>query len=341
MSGKPTPDKAMIRSALIAGGDAWDAILGQRNTISDALTGADFSEVQVPGQDLSEINFAQADFYKANLHSSNLKKSVFADAEMSLANLQDAALYKADLSNAIVQEAVLTGADLSSSSCAGADFRGAKLEGVNFSDADLRGCNFSHCDMRGCNLSGADVTGAIFHFTQLAEANVTHLKYGGYKDLSGCYHGVRGVDSVYGNALFVRDARDQDYIDTLQHTIADLPPGLLKNVERFLFRAWGLIDHGRSLVKVSFYAFIVANLYGLFYLADMTLGWQIMDYSNSAKTWFTPFYYSVVTYTTLGFGDVTANSLLGELLVISEVIVGYFTLGLLLAILANTIARRS
>jgi hypothetical protein len=108
-----------------------------------------------------------------------------------------------------------------------------------------------------------------------------------------------------------------------------------------LFRGWALIDHGRSLAKVSFYATIIAMLYGLVYLADMNFGWQIMDYSNSAQTWFTPFYYSVVTYTTLGYGDVTANSLLGEMLVISEVIVGYFTLGLLLAILANTIARRS
>ena len=43
----------------------------------------------------------------------------------------------------------------------------------------------------------------------------------------------------------------------------------------------------------------------------------------------------------LGFGDVTADSLFGEIFVISEVIFGYFTLGLLLAILANTIARRS
>ena len=46
-------------------------------------------------------------------------------------------------------------------------------------------------------------------------------------------------------------------------------------------------------------------------------------------------------YTTLGFGDVTANTWLGEIIIISEVIIGYFTLGLLLSILANTIARRS
>ena len=40
-------------------------------------------------------------------------------------------------------------------------------------------------------------------------------------------------------------------------------------------------------------------------------------------------------------GGTEADSLFGEIFVISEVILGYFTLGLLLAILANTIARRS
>jgi hypothetical protein len=27
---------------------------------------------------------------------------------------------------------------------------------------------------------------------------------------------IRGIDSAHGNALFKRDAQDQDYIDTLQ-----------------------------------------------------------------------------------------------------------------------------
>lgn len=155
------------------------------------------------------------------------------------------------------------------------------------------------------------------------------------------YFGVRGLDNSYGNALFVRDAKDQDYLDTLEVSINRLPESRLKKVECALFRAWALIDYGRSLFKVTFYAFLIASIYATFYTLDMTLGWGLMDYSNSAQSWFTPFYYSIVTYTTLGFGDVTANTWLGEIIIISEVIIGYFTLGLLLSILANTIARRS
>ena len=62
---------------------------------------------------------------------------------------------------------------------------------------------------------------------------------------------------------------------------------------------------------------------------------------HTPDCWLTPFYYSIVTYTTLGFGDVTPASVAGMLVVAAEVICGYVTLGLLIAILANKVARRA
>ena len=56
--------------------------------------------------------------------------------------------------------------------------------------------------------------------------------------------------------------------------------------------------------------------------------------------WFTPFYYSIVTYTTLGFGDVIPCTKIGQIIVVAEVIFGYLTLGLRVSILANKVARR-
>lgn len=333
-------DKKAVISALIEGGAAWDAV--QPRVVRDGLVqGADLCEISFVQRDLAEMDFSGGDFFKTNFERTNLKKSRFSGADLSHARLHAAALYKADFSGAVLQEADLSAADLSATTCAGADFRGANLAGVNFADADLRGADFSYADLRGADLTRADVTGAKFHFARLADANVTHLAYGDYTDMVGLYYGIRGIEATFGNALFVRDAKDQDYIDTLQQALLDMEPGFKRRAELFLFSAWGLIDHGRSLLKVALYAFVIATIYGVFYTLDMAYDWQIMDYSSSAKTWFTPFYYSVVTYTTLGFGDVTADSLFGEILVISEVIFGYFTLGLLLAILANTIARRS
>ncbi|GGE48816.1 pentapeptide repeat-containing protein [Actibacterium pelagium] len=330
-----------VKAALLEGGETWRKTVAELASVPNALHNANFSELDLSDRDLSSLDLSHVDFFAGCLTSTNLKKSILHKAELANSKMQKAALYKADLSKAILHETDLTEADLSSTDCRGADFRGATLRGANLAGADLRGADFSQADLTGADLSLADITGAKFHFAQLAEANVTHLKYGNYRQMEGLYLGVRGVEQCYGSALFVRDAKDQDYIDTLFQSLNDKSPGFIKSLDLFLFRAWALIDHGRSLLKVSFYATIIAMLYGFIYLADMTFGWNVMDYSNSAQTWFTPFYYSVVTYTTLGYGDVTANSLMGEILVISEVIVGYFTLGLLLAILANTIARRS
>ena len=334
-------DTETIRQAMLDGGADWTAARPHIPGASSPLAMGDYSEAKLSERDLAGCDFSGADFFDADFTRANLKKCSFKGSDLTNANMHRAALYKADMSDAILQEADLSNADMSSTCCQGGDFRGADLSGVNFEDADLRNADFSHCNLTGANLTRANVTGAKFHFAQLSDANVTHLVYGNYRDMVGLYYGVRGIDLIYGNAIYLRDAKDQDYIDTLYQVLLDKKPGFWRSLELFLFKSWGLIDHGRSLLKVAFYAFIISTFYGLIYLMDMVYGWQIMDYSNSAQTWFTPFYYSVVTYTTLGFGDVTADSLFGELFVISEVILGYFTLGLLLAILANTIARRS
>jgi hypothetical protein len=97
-----------------------------------------------------------------------------------------------------------------------------------------------------------------------------------------------------------------------------------------LFRAWRVIDYGRSLLRVAAISSGLAAVYGAIY----RLFPHILDYKDSANTWFTPYYFSIVTYTTLGFGDVRPATLVGEIIVSSEVILGYTTLGLLLSVLA-------
>jgi len=328
-----------ILEALIEGGERWKNMRHHKDVAR--IRESELSEKDLSNRDMSGLNLSDVDFFRANLHRANLKKANLSHTDLSETNLTKAALYKCDLRGAMLQEADLSGADLSDCDCTGANFQGAKLVNTNLTGANLQKANFLQSDLSNANLSHADVTSANFRAANLDGAELTHLIYGGFKTLSGKFYGIRGIDNTFGNAVFVRDAKDQDYIDTLFEKIRGLPPSGVRSFELALLHSWGLIDHGRSLMKVGFYAFIISTLYGLVYTFDMRFDWGMMDYSNSAKTWFTPFYYSLVTYTTLGFGDVTADSLIGEMLVISEVVVGYFTLGLLLSILANTVARRS
>jgi hypothetical protein len=52
-------------------------------------------------------------------------------------------------------------------------------------------------------------------------------------------------------------------------------------------------------------------------------------------------YYSIVTFTTLGFGDIYPKPGWLQFWVALEVILGYIMLGGLISILANKLARRS
>lgn len=330
-----------ILKKLEYGVDSWNEWRRGPGAQKVTLKEADLSESSLVGIDLSGTDATDIDLFRTDLSGANLKMSDFEGADLSHAQLCSVGGYKVRLKNAHLIEANLEGADLSEADLRGADLRGANLRGVNLTGAVLSGARMDNTDLSGAILVDADVSGVNFSFANFDNANLTTMHYGGYRTMQNLYYGVRGLDNSYGNALFVRDAKDQDYLDTMEVMINRLPESPMKKFECMAFKTWALIDYGRSLSKVTFYAFLIASIYAAFYTLDMMLGWGLMDYSNSAQSWFTPFYYSIVTYTTLGFGDVTANSWLGEIIIISEVIIGYFTLGLLLSILANTIARRS
>ena len=57
--------------------------------------------------------------------------------------------------------------------------------------------------------------------------------------------------------------------------------------------------------------------------------------------WAPMLYYSVVTFTTLGFGDIVPRTQEAAWWIMAEVVMGYFMLGGLITILATKLARRS
>ena len=103
---------------------------------------------------------------------------------------------------------------------------------------------------------------------------------------------------------------------------------------KLFFFWWLFSDCGRSIFRWAFCSMIFAFLFGLIY-SNITLAFR------SPPNVFTPFYYSIVTFTTLGFGDVIPTNFWGEFWVTLEVILGYLMLGGLISIFANKIARRS
>ena len=146
---------------------------------------------------------------------------------------------------------------------------------------------------------------------------------------TGSYRGIR-IETAYGSESFKRFAKDADYLDEYktQHLVK--------------YWLWRIVsDCGRSLGLWALWSLFLAVVFGLFFIAFQ--GDIHVNNLDGARevTKFTYIYYSVVTFTTLGFGGVTPTTWWGELMVMAEVICGYVMLGGLLAILANKLARRS
>jgi hypothetical protein len=326
---------------LYEGLEAWNEWRRKNPGEKPNLVGEDLSEMDLTGVNLGEADLTEAELFQADLTEANLKMAVLVKADLAGADLSGAALYKADLSEACLIEVNLTGASLGAADLRGADLRGTKLRGVDFDGTDLSGANLNEADLTGANLSHADITGANLRNANLAATNLTAMKDGGFKEKRGRYYGIRGLDSCFGDPLFVRDAKDQDYLDTLEVAIDETPSPGWRRWKRFWFGAWGLIDYGRSLTKLALGAFGVMMVFGVIFHLDSMMGWRFFDLPASANSPLSPYYYSVVTYTRLGSGGITPIHWVGEIVLVCERILGYVTLGLLLSILANKVARRS
>jgi hypothetical protein len=109
------------------------------------------------------------------------------------------------------------------------------------------------------------------------------------------------------------------------------------------FLWWLFANYGRSFKRWAVwslgFALIFAIIFYLYFLESPS-NFQTVYISEGFKP-FSFFYYSVVTFTTLGFGDIVPKCGWLQLWVMLEVILGYIMLGGLISIFANKLARRS
>ena len=325
----------------LAGADLTDLSLEGADLSGGDLRGSDLSEVDCRGADLHDADLTGADMFATDLRKANLKMATLVKADLSRSQLQAADLYKVAACDAFLTEADLSGAYLVGADLTRSDLRGAVMHDVNAQETILRHALLQTADLSDANLTDADISDAHLNQANLEGANLFGLTYGSFRSMTGHFYAIRGLATAHGNALFVRDAQDQDYLETLRRAIDDEQRGLPRAGRRLAFSLWSLIDYGRSLGKLACYALLLALGFGLLFWVDRALEWGLLDHSGGSGSSISPFYFSVVTYTTLGFGDITPAGWQGEVLVVLEVILGYTTLGLLLSILANRVARRA
>jgi uncharacterized protein YjbI with pentapeptide repeats len=226
------------------------------------------------------------------------------------------------------------------------NLRGANLRKVNLSSVDLTRATLVEADLRNACcyktdldealLTGAKVQGVDFRSAIISECMADGIQYSRRRLHDRCL-GIRGAESCHGSPIFRRDILDQDIIDARRAAWRRDP---LKRV--FLLWPWAAIDYGRSLWRVLAIAALIITAFGLSYPALEANGHVHYVEHAGVDNAFRPFYVAALAFSTLGFTDVVAAaSLQGQIALLANVLLGYLTLGLLLAILANGVARRA
>jgi len=293
------------------------------------LTGIDLSGADLAGADLSGLTLFKADLSNALLGGANLEDSELSGANLRGAHLERARLVRAglgmaDLSEVNAFEANVSGATLTGARLTEAVFHLADLSGARIREADLVNADFRSAKLQEAELSLCDVAGASFDDADLRGSRLRAVR--GFE--TATWYGVDIRDINFSGAYRLRRyVVDENYLREFREA---------GRLEHALYQFWWLTsDCGRSLGRwLANIAAVVVIFAALFALVGVETGIH-------APGVLTHVYFSVVTLTTLGYGDILPNSGMGQILVMLEVCIGYVMLGGLISILANKMARRA
>ncbi len=221
-----------------------------------------------------------------------------------------------------------------------ARLEGARLTGLDLSYANLTRSQLQKATLRRVNFTGATLTKAHLEDADLRDALLEKARLGNirYTEDGFWWRGTVFMEALLTDALYVdplmeRCVKDQYFLYVLKYRNRANP------VFRFLFSLWWILcNFGKSPAIWGFWSILFAVGYAArFY----TLGENAFSLSDLQWSFSTMLYYSVVTFTTLGFGDVTPTTQEAAWWVMAEVVTGYVMLGGLISIFATKLARRS
>jgi len=280
-----------------------------------------------------EIDYSgQIYLREGDLRDVDAKKAWFG-----CAHLEKTCWWHANARNADFHGAHLEGAKLGVSKLDRCQFSDTYLMDATLTSSSLCGAKFLKSDLRGCGARSAIVDGS----TQVWECKVNQRT-----DFSGVgVHQIR-IDSAT-KQLLQYNIRRMNW----ERWYPKQPWYLRWTVRKF----WQISDYGISTKQIIKTFFQWALIFAAIYLA-----WGLIDYhlvglkddpgivnnlfvlkgeQETVSPWLVPFrslYFSIVTMTTLGFGDMYANAhsflrgLFGHTLLGLQVLLGYVLLGALI-----------
>jgi len=286
--------------------------LKNTNYVPDENTKDELELLVREGKSLSGINLKFANLQDANLVEADLR-----DCDLTRANLKGAHLYGANLENAILYKA-------------------------NLDDANLKNSILTNCHILGANLADAKLENInlgpegklIYELEGEKEKDFSKAKLK-FKEAEEVYRSMKltlqsqslGEDA--GN-YFIREM----ICKRKQHSKFSF----FRMLSKFVYISTGYGESiYRILVTIGAIIIVSAFLYGIEGVSygDNTLGFFSSDFTL-LDTIGNLIYFSVITFTTVGFGEITPIGPFGKFLTIFEGLIS----GVILTILIIAMYRR-
>ena len=255
------------------------------------------------------------------------------------------------------EHAMLRGADFTNAHFEQAIFKKAKLRDAVFEAAHLFDCNFRGADLRHARLKYSDLKAANLDSAEMKGANFFEAYVTGRTILSEGPHREQKVDTqtdFRGTAVPITRI-DPELLGQLQYNCRRLEweewYQRHKVLAPFVKLFWHISDYGRSTRRILVWFLLFSVIFGAFYFVLATLTppgpvhrlttYELVTEQGKVIQQRIPeklvvlsraLYFSVVTMTTLGFGDLHAapTDLLGHWLLMLQVCIGYILLGALI-----------
>jgi len=324
------------------------------------LKGADLKGAKLFGADLVEADLSNAHLEKGSLELAQMRRAILHKAHLRGANLFNAHLEKANLIEAHLEGADLGGAHLERAELEKTRLEGAKLFQAHLEGAELWNAHLERADLGSAHLEGAELLGTFLKGTKFrysivdGETLISHCRVHEETNFIGVGLGHCRIDPGLKQLLEynVRRERWEEFYRTHR-----------KWRWRWLFTPflrwfWWTSDYGLSTKRILGTFFVAALAFAILYVgvglychhvgdangglvANLFDGFGKGQPVNRSLIALRALYFSVVTMTTLGFGDMHANAkgstacyVWGHIALMAQVLLGYVLLGAIITRMA-------
>lgn len=347
-------------------GDNYEDIdFGKKNF---RLVGADFSsskfyncsfedidfkklKLKLIGVDFSGCDFYGCNFDEQNLKYTNFEKCPIYKSSFNKAKLENSIFNKASLIGSQFNEATMTSMQCKNTNIVKCEFKKTIMNRSNFAKSKFNSTELKRADLNLSNLTQAKFIDSNLSEAKLERVSIQETLFYNIdvnKETSFLFSNLKKAEWVNNRSL-IREFEEKQYIHDLYIYYRDNNTMLRlldiwkytsnygKDIKRWIFCSIGVILFFSSFF---FLDHIISCFCGTSPLYSFLCCEIIPRFDIKYQTLLSPLYFSAVTFTTLGFGDIVPINAAGQLLVMLEVIIGYVMLGGLVSIFANIFSRR-